>query len=307
VNHPKIQGLVAAVPTPLRADGGINLDAVGRQAELLARNGVIGAFVGGTTGEGMSMTSDERMALANRWTEVAGKDMLVIVHVGHTALAESKALTAHAARIGAAAVGMMAPCFFRPRTVAELVDCCAAVAAAAPLLPFYYYHIPSLTGCPFLMLDFLKAAGDRRIPNLAGMKYTWEDLMDYRLCLEFDGGRYDMLFGRDEILLLGLACGAVGGIGSTYNCCAPVYTRLIEAFRAGDMPAAEAMQDRSVRYVQAIRRRAGRELSAVKTTMKFLGVDLGPARAPVPNLTADEERAFRQELEDIGFFEWGNR
>src|SRR3954469_8189210 len=120
----------------------------------------------------------------------------------------------------------MAPFFFRPGTVQELVDFMAQVAAAAPALPFYYYHIPSMTGVHIPAAEFLRAAADR-IPNLAGVKFTFENLMDYAECVRFSGGRFDVLFGRDEMLLAGLSLGAHGAIGSTYNFAAPVYHRII--------------------------------------------------------------------------------
>ena len=94
----------------------------------------------------------------------------------------------------------MAPSFFRPSTVEQLVDFCAQIAEAAPGLPFYYYHFPAMTGVDFPMIDFLKGAS-RRIPNLKGIKFTHENLMDYNRCLHFEKDRFQILFGRDEMLL----------------------------------------------------------------------------------------------------------
>ena len=105
-----------------------------------------GAFVCGTTGEGQSLTSDERRQVAARWCAAAPKHFRVIVHVGHASLAEAKALAAHAAQIGAAAVAATPPYFYKPRTAEDVAACCAEIAAAAPGLPFYYYHFPDITG-----------------------------------------------------------------------------------------------------------------------------------------------------------------
>jgi len=123
-----------------------------------------------------------------------------------------KKMANHAQKSGDYAVGMIAPGFFKPATVDVLVDYCSQVAAIASEVVFYFYHMPSMTGVNFSMVNSLeKACG--RIPNLAGIKYTYEDLMDYYLCRTFEGGRFDILFGRDEILLSGLVlkvdCGPV--------------------------------------------------------------------------------------------------
>lgn len=114
------------------------------------------------------------------------------------------------------------------------MEFCAGIAVAAPKLPLYYNQIPTMTGVSLPCADFLAAARDR-IPNLAGVKFTYENLMDYLACVEFPEGRYDACFGRDEILLAGLSLGAAGAIGSTHNYAAPIYLRLMEAFHRGDL------------------------------------------------------------------------
>jgi N-acetylneuraminate lyase len=91
-----------------------------------------------------------------------------------------------------------------------------AIASAAPSLPFYYYHIPSATNVDLPMVDFL-AVADGLIQNLAGIKYTHYDLEDLQLCLHYGGGKYNILFGRDQYLLAAVALGVRGAVGSTYS------------------------------------------------------------------------------------------
>lgn len=297
----KITGLVAAPFTALHADGSLHLDKVETQAESLYLNGVKGAFVCGTTGESLSLTVPERMALAERWKAVAPDGFAVIVHVGHTCLEDAKALAAHAQKIGAQAIGAMAPCFFKPASVDDLVAWCAEVAAAAPALPFYYYHIPSMTGVSIPAADVLER-GAERIPTLVGAKFTYENLMDYHRCLRLRDGRFDMLFGRDEILLSALVLGAKGAVGTTYNFAAPLFLRVIEAFQKGDLAAAQAEQLRAVEMIQTLLRHGG--LPAFKAVMKMIRVDCGPVRPPLRDLTLEERHHLHQDLERIGFFDY---
>ena len=299
----KTEGLVAAAPTPMNADGSIRLELVAKQADMLSRNGVVGVFVCGSTGESLSLTTQERMDVAERWAQVAGEGLKVIVHVGHNSVADSRALAAHAQRIGAWATGAMAPCFFRPAGVSDLVEFCAQVAAAAPRLPFYYYHIPSMTGVNMSMVDFLRAAG-KKIPNLAGVKYTWEDLMDFALAMDLDGGRYDMLFGRDEMLLCGLVLGARGAIGSTFNYAAPLYVKLIAAFDAGDLETARALQRKSMLMIECFKYRQPSPMAYNKAVMRMIGLDCGPVRPPLVNITEKQYEGLRADLEKIGFCEF---
>ena len=151
----KLTGLIAAPFTAMNADGSINLPMIERQAQGLAENGVKGAFVCGTTGEGFSLTIDERLQIAEKWIATAPSSMRVIVHVGHQAIDESRRLAAHAEQIGAYAFATIAPTFFRVTNLEQLVDYCAQIAEAAPNLPFYYYHFPAMAGADLPMHDFL--------------------------------------------------------------------------------------------------------------------------------------------------------
>lgn len=298
--HEHIEGLIAAPFTPMDANAGVVLDVVERQADFLSRNGVAGGFICGTTGESLSLTVAERIDLAERWTATAPGGFKVIIHVGHNSLEACKTMAAHARKIGAWGIGAMPPVFFKP-SVADLVAFCGEIAAAAPDLPFYYYHIPALTGVCHPMVDFLEAAGGK-IPNLAGVKFTYEDLMDYQLCRRLDGGRFDMLYGRDEILLCGLVLGARGAIGSTFNYIAPLYIRLIGAFEAGDLDTARQLQDESMEVVALLRKHGG--VRCGKAIMKLTGLDCGPTRMPLPPFTPHQYESLQADLEAIGFFDF---
>jgi len=301
VNTDHLTGLIAAPPTAMRADGGIELDTIERQAQALVAGGVRGAFVCGTTGESMSLTTAERLRVAERWCEVAPEGFAVIVHAGHTCLADSREIAAHAQKIGARAIAAMPPFFFRPDDVETLVAVGAEVAAAAPGLPFYYYHIPSMTGVYLKMADYLPAAASRT-PTLAGMKFTYEDLMDYGRCVALEGGRFNMLFGRDEILLSALVLGARGAVGTTYNLAAPLYLRVMDAFERGDLDAARAAQNQAAEFVTVLVRFG--VIEATKAAMKLTGVDCGPVRPPLRPVESERLEKLREALDAVGFFDF---
>lgn len=292
-------GLIAATHTPMHDDGSINLEVIDKQAELLIANGVSGAFICGTNGEGFSLTIEERMAVAERWVDVAKRNLNVIVHVGHNCLKDCQNLAMHAQKIGAKAIALVAPSFFKPQNVDDLVDFCYEVAKSAPNLPFYYYHIPSLSGINLPMFEFLNKAKDK-IPNLAGIKFSCEDLMDFSQCLSLDNGRFNMLFGKDEILLSALIIGAKGAVGSTYNYAAPLYHLIMTAYQAGDIETAQIEQMNAVKMVSVLLKYGG--ISAGKAMMKMIGVDCGPVRLPLKNLTDEQYQSFYDELSRIGFF-----
>jgi N-acetylneuraminate lyase len=298
----KLHGLVAATHTPFDADGRLDLAVVEKQAGHLLRNGVTAAFIGGTTGESHSMTLAERLDLAERWAAVAkGSPLRVVVHVGANCLADARALAAQAQGLGAAAVAAMAPSYYKPRTLDDLIECCGTIAAAAPATPFYYYHIPALTGAHFPMSDFLDAAADR-IPTLAGIKFADSDLTAYQRCLRTRDGSFDLPWGIDEYLLAALALGGRGGVGSTYNFAAPMFHRLIHAFEAGDLAAARREQLRAVQLVGLLS--GFGYMAAAKAVMGILGVPVGPPRLPNAALAPDRLGELEEGLARLGFFDW---
>jgi N-acetylneuraminate lyase len=298
----RLHELVPATHTPFAADGALNLAIVEKQAQHLLADGVRAAFIGGTTGECHSLTLDERRALATRWTEVTrGTPLRVIVHVGSNSLADARMLTTQAQELGAAAVAALSPSYFKPRNVEDLVACCRDIAASAPGLPFYFYDIPSLTGVTLSSPDFLHLAADR-IPTLAGIKFTNPDLMAYQRCLRSHDGRFDIPWGTDEYLLGALALGAAGAVGSTYNFAAPLYLRLWDAFKRGDLAAARVEQYRSVQLITCLA--SFGYMGAAKALMGTLGVDVGQPRLPIAQLAPKQRDRLRGDLESLGYFKW---
>jgi N-acetylneuraminate lyase len=134
------------------------------------------------------------------------------------------------------------------------------------------------------------------------VKFTHENLMDFGRASEVSSGKYTLLFGRDEILLSGLALGARGAVGSTYNFAAPLFLRIIEAFDRGDMIAARRDQSRAMDFIEILNRHGG--LAAGKSVMKLVGVDCGPVRLPLRAVSAAEEKSLREGLERVGFFDY---
>ncbi len=284
--------LIAAPHTPFHPDGALNLPVVERQAEYLRRAGVSGAFVCGTTGEGMSLTGDERRAVVERWVRVGG--VPVIAHVGHASQREATELARHAAGMGVAGIACVPPFYHRPADEAACVEWLTAVAAAAPATPFFYYDIPAVTGVR-LPTDVLMRLAANRIPTFAGVKFSNPDLVLLQECVQAAGDRRRVLFGCDEMLLAAVALGAHGAVGSTYNLMAPLYRRMLAAVAADDWPTARRLQARSVAVVRVLERFGG--LAAGKAAMALVGVDCGPVRPP---LVSPDPAELRAALDAVG-------
>ncbi|GAA4796951.1 N-acetylneuraminate lyase [Olivibacter ginsenosidimutans] len=295
----KIEGLIAATFAAYDERGAVNLEVIPAIVEQLIIDGLTGVFVCGTNGEGPSLTTEERMRVAEAYVKAANKRMLVLVHVGHSSIVEAKTLAEHAARIGADAISSVSAFYFKPNSIQSLVSCLAEIAAAAPSLPFYYYHIPHLTGLSMDMVAFLEQA-EKLIPNLAGIKYTSATLHEYEACLNYKNGKFDILFGFDEMLLGALAVGAKGAIGSTYTFAAPLYRKIIEKFEQGDLQGARDLQLHAVYMVRCLVKHA--PIPAQRAIVAMTGMTIGDCRLPLIRLNVEETAILQDDLEKCGFF-----
>ncbi|MEM1227936.1 MAG: dihydrodipicolinate synthase family protein [Planctomycetota bacterium] len=301
MNVPKLNGLIAATCTPLDEHGDIQVDAIVPYVDFLLDCGVCGLYVCGSTGEGMSLSRVERQTFADRFVRAVNGRVPVIIQVGHNSLPEARKLAAHAQDIGADAISATCPSYFKTESVSDLVAWMAALATSARDLPFYYYHIPSLTGSTLNVVDVMREGGDR-IPSLVGLKYTDTKLHEFQQCLEIDEGRFDVVWGCDEMLLGALATGAHAAIGSTYNIAAPLYDRMIEALRRNDFVVARQLQSRSIAMIEILNRYPFHP--ALKAVLEMNGLDMGGCRLPLGALSATDAGQLECDLRTMGYFRW---
>lgn len=293
----KLQGLIAAPHTPFDSNNKVNFSAIDQIAQLLIDQGVKGAYVCGTTGEGIHCSVEERKAVAERWVKAADGKLDLILHTGALSIVDTLDLTRHADTLDILATSAIGPCFFKPGSVEDLVDYCAQVAAAAPSKGFYYYH-SGMSGVNLDLEQFL-IQGDKKIPNLFGAKFNNADLYEYQRCMRVAGGKFDIPFGVDEFLPAGLAVGAVGAVGSTYNYAAPLYLEIIEAFNAGKQDEVARLMDKVIAIIRVLVEYGG--VAAGKVAMQLHGIDAGDPRTPIKSLSAAQKADVLAKLRDADF------
>lgn len=280
-------------------DSSLNLDIIEQQAKLLVYSNISYAFIAGTTGESVLMTVNERKALAERWKFVITKFSLplqLIVHVGAASVQDAIDLAKHAEQIKADAFASTAPFFFKPATTQALVLTMTQIAKAAPKTPFYYYHIPSMTGVTMPLIDFLNQASG--ITNLVGAKFSHTDLSDFGQCCAL--GKYNMLFGTDQMMLGAAAMGADGYVGSTYNLpfMTNIYYAVLSEFKMGNMKQAQVLQSYSWIVVNLFNKYGG--AGTLKAMMNMTGIDLGAPRLPLMPISSQDYQAVYQDLKNHG-------
>ena len=165
-----LRGALAASVTPLRDAGGkLDDDAFGPLVDFFVASGLDGIMALGTSGEGILLSSEERRRATDLFLQAADRRLLVAVHCGAQTTAETVALSVHAAEVGADAVVVIGPPYFRLDEQAQLAHFQAAATACAPL-PFYVYEFASTSGYPVApsVLQRLRETA----PNATGLKVS---------------------------------------------------------------------------------------------------------------------------------------
>ncbi|CAN9500523.1 unnamed protein product [Ophioblennius macclurei] len=296
----KLRGLVAATFTPFTPQGEINLPVIEPYIDYLKETqGVCNVFVNGTTGESMSLTLEERKKLAEEWCQRGqGKLDQVIIHVGCMSFKDTQELARHAAQIGADGIAVMSPSFFKPKSAEALRTFLQNVASAAPDLPFYFYHLPALTGVNFPVRHILEGI-EKLIPSFSGVKFTGSDLMDFGLCASNSQPSWSILYGVDEQLLSALVLGANGAVGSTYNYVGRSFKNLLSAFESGNLAEAKTIQLK-LQELLGYAMNIGFDVGVNKQLMSEIsGLSLGPPRLPLEPCTSAHAQSIKQKYNSI--------
>ncbi|MBB1312725.1 MULTISPECIES: dihydrodipicolinate synthase family protein [Aliivibrio] len=293
----KLTGLIAAPHTPFDSSGNVNFEEIDKIAKHLINDGVKGIYVCGTTGEGIHCSVEERKAIAERWVSACNHKLDIIVHTGALSIVDTLELTRHADTLDILATSAIGPCFFKPGSVADLVEYCATIAAAAPSKGFYYYH-SGMSGVNLNMEEFLIQA-DKRIPNLSGLKFNSGDLYEYQRCLRACDGKFDVPFGVDEFLPGALAVGAKSAVGSTYNYAAPHFNSIIEAFNKGDHDAVFNKMTNVIELIRVLVEFGG--VAAGKIAMELHDINAGDPRLPLMPLSAEQKLAVVEKMRAANF------
>jgi len=300
---PLFKGIWVATLTGMNPKTGkADTSSIDAYARLLEKDGASGVFINGTSGEGLSLTTQERIDVAVAWKHAIEKTKKLgfIVHVGSTSVEQSKELAAHAEALGVDGISGIAPCYLKPANVDILVKICEAIASAAPKTPFVLYHFPGMTGVTnYLLRDFL-TKGKPLIPTLEGAKFTHTDMLDIERSIHHPLGPFSIFAGYDQALLPNLTVGAVSAIGISYNVLTPRYNRIFEYFAKGDLASASKEQERlNIWYEIAERYNL---IPVHKALLRLKGVDLGPVRLPLVDLTDAQLKSLLDELKHIEVF-----
>jgi N-acetylneuraminate lyase len=293
-----VAGIITALLTPFDDNGAIDRDAFGLLVDFQAAQGVHGLYVGGTTGEAVLQSLEERELCLRLAAEANEGRLGLIAHVGAIATADVLRLSERAAALGYAAIAAIPP-FYYPFSPVEVATHYREVARQSAL-PLIVYNFPALTK-GFTTAELLALLAE---PGIVGVKHTSSDLFSLERVLRH---RPDTIIysGYDEMCVGGLAMGAQGAIGTTYNFMGDVFVALRRHVLAGELPAAMALQRMANDVIEAII--AHGVIPSSKAIMEIMGVRLGSARQPFRRLEAAERAALESAVQPILAWRSGRR
>lgn len=279
-----MKGIFTALLTPFKDDYSINEASLKKLVEFNLEKGINGFYVGGSTGEGLIMTSEERKEVFRIVKEAAGDKVPLIAHCGSISTDEAISMAKTAEALGYDAVSAVAPLYY---------------GFSFPAIRKYYDDIVSSVNIPMVVYNFPGGSGVTFTADYAaemfkderymGIKHTSNDLYTLHQFKQKIDRPVTIFNGFDEMCLGGLAMGADGAIGSTYNFMGDKFIKIYKEFNAGNIEKAQAIQTEANEIIAEMIKYT--VLPCEKAIMTHLGIDCGPCRRPFLPLTKEADEA----------------
>lgn len=278
--------VITAMVTPFDGEEALDLDAAAQLARWLADHGSDGLVVAGTTGEGSTLTDDEKLDL---WRAVAEAVTIpVIANTGSNDTAHSVHLTRQAAGLGVAGVLAVTPYYNRPSQTG--LEAHFRAVAEATELPVMLYDIPVRSGRKISHEVMVRLA--QEVPNMAGVKDAAADVAATARLIAAVPDSFEVYSGNDDHTLALLALGAVGVVGVATHWVGLEMAEMIAAAAKGDLAHAREINGRLLESFLFETGDAAPNPIPAKAMMRTLGVPVGECRLPMgPAPAGLEERA----------------
>ena len=282
MSYPRFRGVMPALITPLDADERINVPVLHQLLNYFVEKNADGFYIGGATGEGLALRTEERMILAEESVKAVAHRKPCIVQVAATDFNDAILLAKQAESCGADAISATPPLFFGYDD--EAVYQYYKALANAVHIPVMIYYNPNAG----FRVSAEFAAKCHEIDNITAIKWTCSNYDEMlRLC-DLTQGDMNILNGPDQMLLMGLNAGADGGIGTTYNFMLDRYQEIYRAFHADEKDRAREVQMKADRVIKAV---CNYDLiPATKALMEEMGFDAGNATFPMTRYNAEQKK-----------------
>ncbi|MCA1369727.1 N-acetylneuraminate lyase [Bradyrhizobium sp. BRP14] len=286
----KLEGIYSALLTPFSEDEAIDRQAIGPLVEFQVGLGVDGLYVGGSSGEAMLQSLEERVTCLAAVAAAAAGRLGLIAHVGTIATRDALQLSEHAAKAGYQAISAIAPFYYdfsRPEIMAHYRE-----LADASGLPLIVYNFPARAS-GFTLPELVELLSYR---NIIGIKHTSSDMFQLER-IRHAAPEAIVYNGYDEMCLAGLAMGAQGAIGTTYNFMGDVFVDLRTCAAEGRIEEARRLQEMANKVIQVLIKVG--VMPGSKALLGIMGVRCGPSRRPFRKIDASDLAALGEAIASV--------
>lgn len=287
----KYQGIIPAFYACYEDDGEISPERVETLTKHLIEKGVKGVYVGGSSGECIYQSVEERKIVLEHVMKAAEGKLTVIAHVACNNTSDSKKLAAHAQALGVDAIAAIPPIYFHLPDYA-IAEYWNDISSAAPDTDFVIYNIPQLAGVALTMPLFREM---KKNPRVAAVKNSSMPVQDIQM-FKMEGGKGFVVFnGPDEQLVSGLAMGADGGIGGTYGVMPELYLRIKELTDVGKIEEAREIQYAADEIIYGMCSCHGNMYAVIKEILRIReNLNIGGVRKPLPEIIPEDMKQIKK-------------
>jgi len=291
-NPLSLDGVFPPIPTPFNTDGDIDLDRLRDNLDRWKEQPLSGYVIGGSNGEFVSLTPDERVEVVQEARVTIPSDSLLIAGSGMESTRATVELTLQMAEVGADAVIVVTPSYYKGlMSAAALENHYRQVADASPV-PIILYSVPANTGVDLPLEAVVRLANH---PNVVGIKDSGGSVAKIGAMVHETPDGFQVLAGSAGFLLGALAVGAVGTIAALANIAGPELVEMLTQFRSGNLTLAQEIQQRLIEVNTAVTTRFG--VPGLKSALDMMGYYGGPVRSPLLPLSDEERGTLRWVLE----------
>ena len=293
-NNIMFSGVMPALVTPITDDGKIKRDTVKQLVDWQIGHGVSGFYICGSTGEGLLLSTAQRMEMLETTLEAVGGRVPVIDHIGSMSLSSTIELARHAERAGAAAISSIPPIYFAYSDddvfnyYREITESCAS--------PMLMYGYPGAKIMPLSLIERVMS-----LESVIGIKWTYADYFGMERVKKLNGGNINVINGPDESFICGLSVGADAGIGTTYNIMPGIFAKIYSSFKAGNILRAQDLQHAASGVIAKLLK--FNVIATTKVMLEYLGFDVGECVKPIRHLSPDEKTDIIESIKDLVDFE----
>ncbi len=288
-------GLMPPIPTPFNAEGEVAYDRLLANLERWNREPLEGYVVGGSNGEFVFLSPQERVEVVRVARQAVPPDRWLVAGTAAESTRETIALTERMAQAGADAALVVTPFYYKSKMTPEALEAHYRRVAEASPIPVLLYSVPVYTGLDLPAEVVIRLAGH---PNIVGIKDSGGNVAKMGTVVHHTPPDFRVLTGSGANLLGALAMGAVGAVSALANVAARRLAEVVSHFSRGEIEAARQLQLPLIGVNTAVTARYG--IAGLKAAMDMLGYYGGPVRAPLLPLPEEDRARLRTILARAG-------